>query len=73
LEDHTFSSWPWKYCIKCGDFEIKCLRDKIICHKNLSLVIERKLDHHMKIAHPGMLENAEETDEIAEEQTKSIT
>nr|XP_012218878.1 PREDICTED: uncharacterized protein LOC105670109 [Linepithema humile] len=61
LEDHTFSSWPWKYCIKCGDFEIKC----IICHKNLSLVIERKLDRHMKIAHPGMLENTEETYEIA--------
>jgi len=47
LEDYEFNTWPWKYCKKCGVYEIECN----ICYKVLSPAIEQNLNCHIKLKH----------------------
>ncbi|XP_067213710.1 uncharacterized protein [Linepithema humile] len=58
LEDHSFPSWSWKYCIKSEDYQVKCY----ICNKNINLNISRQLNQHLINAHIDViLENKQKT------------
>nr|XP_012225751.1 PREDICTED: uncharacterized protein LOC105674178 [Linepithema humile] len=55
-KNRKYRNWLWKYCRKRKDFLVEC----DICHKNLSLSIQRQLSYHIKVQHLDELKNTQE-------------